>query len=352
MCLCSHNVKPFVCDKDIVVYKLFVKDNDGKFVIPYQMKPIKLGEVMQANGTLPELPLDYSDNQIGEGVIHAYIKDDIIESVKNYGLFAKAIIKAGTPFFVQFGMEEIASRELFITEEIVEGNGHYDEVFTNLKETREVIYNLMREQISSNNGVKVGDILLSDKKTFVSPDNIKKDMKIIGVVSYIRGNGQPHIVSLKQECHSWYKNRYCDTLVNVVNSYNEAVNDFNGKEYTERLLKEVKNKLSDYPALEYCAEYFTEGTQKGDWVFDSTGEILQTIRNAYLVNVTIDKINKINPNIKAEPIIYGAFYWASAEYSQTYAWLCGTGNAGVGGNYGKWYSHCVRPSLSLDVAQA
>ena len=61
MCLYSYNIKPFVCDKDIVVYKL-LKVHDNEFKTPYQGTSVSVDEVIKANGTLPEIPLDYSNN--------------------------------------------------------------------------------------------------------------------------------------------------------------------------------------------------------------------------------------------------------------------------------------------------
>lgn len=351
MCLYSYNIKPFVCDKDIVVYKL-LKVNDNKFKTFYQNTSVSVDEVIKANGTLPEIPLDYSDNKIGKGVIHAYIRNNIKDIIYDNGVFAKSVIKAGTPFFVQFDMEEVATRELFISSEIINCiniDNKIDEITSNLKETHEIIYKLMREQIVGKDGVKVGDVLLSDRKTFVTPENIAKDMSIIGVVGFINNDGIPHIISLYQEEKRWAKDY--SNPINIVNNYNnEVCNDFNGKKYTKNLFKKYSDRLDDLTALEYCVSYSTEGTKKGDWVLDSSGEVLQVIRNAYIINVTIDKINMVNSNIKADKIVFGTYYWASAERSSSYAWVCYTGNAKCYGWYSKWHSRYVRPSLAIDVA--
>lgn len=350
MCLYSHNIKPFVCDKDIVVYKL-LEVNDNEFKTPCQGTSVSVDEVIKANGTLPEIPLDYSNNNIGKGVIHAYIRNNIKDDIYDDRVFAKSVIKAGTPFFVQFDMEEVAARELFISSEIIDCNNidnKIDEITSNLKETHEIIYKLMREQIVGKDGVKVGDVLLSDRKTFVTPENITKDISIIGVVGFINNDGIPHIISLHQEEKRWAKDY--SNPVNVVNTYNEVCNDFNGKKYTKNLFKKYSDRLDDFPALEYCVSYSIEGTKKGDWVFDSSGEVLQVIRNAYIINVTIDKINMVNSNIKADKIIFASFYWASAETSQANAWYCSTDNADCYYGYTKWNIYYVRPSLAIDVA--
>ena len=325
--------------------------NDNEFKTFYQGTSVSVDEVIKANGTLPEIPLDYSDNNIGKGVIHAYIRNNIKDDIYDDRVFAKSVIKAGTPFFVQFDMEEVATRELFISSEIIGCNNidnKIDEITSNLKETHEIIYKLMREQIVGKDGVKVGDVLLSDRKTFVTPENITKDMSIIGVVGFINNDGIPHIISLYQEEKRWAEGY--SNPINIVNTYNEACNDFNGKKYTKNLFKKYSDRLDYFPALEYCVSYSTEGTKKGDWVFDSIGEVLQVIRNAYIINVTIDKINMINSNIKADKIVFGTYYWASAERSSPKAWSCNTANALCYKLNDKWYSYYVRPSLAIDVA--
>lgn len=350
MCLYSYNIKPFVCDKDIVVYKL-LKVNDNEFKTPYQGISVSVDEVIKANGTLPEIPLDYSNNIIDKGVIHAYIRNNIKYDIYDDMVFAKSIIKAGTPFFVQFDMEEVATRELFISSEIIDCiniDNKIDEITSNLKETHEIIYKLMREQIVGKDGVKVGDVLLSDRKTFVTPENITKDMSIIGVVGFINNDGIPHIISLYQEEKRWAEDH--SIPINIVNTYNEACNDFNGKKYTKNLFKKYSDRLDDFPAIEYCVSYSTEGTKKGDWVLDSSGEVLQAIRNAYIINVTIDKINMVNSNIKADKIVFGTGYWASADGNRTNAWYCYTGNASCYYWNVKWHIFYVRPSLAIDVA--
>ena len=73
MCLYSQNIKPLVADTDIVVYKHLVKGCEGNVYTPHQDTQVTLGHKFVAKGKLPKLPKNYSNNKIGEGVIHAYI---------------------------------------------------------------------------------------------------------------------------------------------------------------------------------------------------------------------------------------------------------------------------------------
>lgn len=342
MCLFSQNIKPFVAEKDIVVYKHLIRVNDGKIYTPHQDTNVEIGKVFKAKGEFPQLPEDYSDNNIGEGVIHAYITKEIFQ---NEGWkFVKGVIKAGTPFFVQFDMNEIAAAEIVLDDHFITKN-EYDDAKRNLDDTHKTIYDILRKENINKDGVSVGDCLLSDKKTFVSPDKLTSDMDIIGIVSFFYKDGRIHITSLKQSEKAWNDNDN-NTLDNEVNTYIEAANDFNGQLYTERLAKNHKKNVDDYPALSFCVNYETNGTKNGDWFFGSAGEILQTVRNTYLVNVTVDKLNEVKGSDYAEPINLHTLYWTSAEYSSPDMWGCSTSAASVG-YYGKWNARYVRPSLAI-----
>lgn len=345
MCLLSQNIRPLVADTDIIVYKHLEKGYKGEVRTPHQGTKVTLGQKFVAKGKLPKLPENYSNNEIGEGVIHAYINKATAESYLSQGEIVKAVIKAGTPFFVQFDMNEIAATEIVLDNDFqTYSEETVKEIEDNLDNTINVIYKLLREQNTCND-VSVGDYVLSDK-SIVTPDALTKDMEVIGIVSFFSKDGTPNATALKQTRREWGSTT--DSAVNAVNSYEKAVEDFNGADYTKKLYETYKDRLGDFPALKYCVEYETKGTKKGDWVFGSTGEILQTVRNAYLINRSVEKLNEVKGDCDyADEIIIGAFYWASAEANGTYAWDCGTGYAGCYGWSGKWGSGYVRPSLAL-----
>lgn len=85
MCLFSQNIKPLVADTDIVVYKHLVKGWDGNVHTPHQGTQVTLGQKFVAKGKLPKLPENYSNNEIGEGVIHAYIDKATAKSYLSQG---------------------------------------------------------------------------------------------------------------------------------------------------------------------------------------------------------------------------------------------------------------------------
>lgn len=345
MCLFSQNIKPLVADTDIVVYKHLEKSYNGEIQTPHQGTQVTLGQKFVAKGKLPKLPKNYSNNEIEEGVIHAYINKAKAECYLSEGEIVKAVIKAGTPFFVQFDMNEIAATEIVLDNDFqTYSEETVMEIEDNLDNTINVIYKLLREQ-NTCNGVSVGDYVLSDK-SIVAIDALTKDMEVIGIISFFSKDGTPNVTALKQNRREW--GRMTDSAVNAVKSYEKAVEDFNGADYTKKLYETYKDRLDDFTALKYCVEYETKGTKKGDWVFSSSGEILQTIRNAYLINRSIEKLNGVKGDCDyADEIIIGTFYWASAEANGTGARYCDTSYAYCGPCNLKGDSGYVRPSLTL-----
>ncbi len=345
MCLYSQNIKPLVADTDIVVYKHLVKRCNGNVHTPHQDTQVTLGQKFVAKGKLPKLPKNYSNNKIGEGVIHAYIDKTTAKSYLSQGEIVKAVIKAGTQFFVQFDMTEIAATEIVLDDDFqTYSEETVKEIEDNLDNTINVIYKLLREQ-NTHNGVSVGDYVLPDK-SIVAPDALTKNMDVIGIISFFTKDGTPKVTALKQTECKW--GMITDSAVNVVNSLEKSVEDFNDTDYTKKLYETYKDRLDDFPALKYCVEYETKGTKKGDWVFGSSGEVLQTVRNAYLINRSIEKLNEVKGDCGyADKIIIGTFYWASTESGSITAWACGTGSVGDYGWYGKWVGNVVRPSLAL-----
>lgn len=261
MCLFSQNIKPLVADTDIVVYKHLEKSYNGEIQTPHQGTQVTLGQKFVAKGKLPKLPKNYSNNEIEEGVIHAYINKAKAECYLSEGEIVKAVIKAGTPFFVQFDMNEIAATEIVLDNDFqTYSEETVMEIEDNLDNTINVIYKLLREQ-NTCNGVSVGDYVLSDK-SIVAIDALTKDMEVIGIISFFSKDGTPNVTALKQNRREW--GRMTDSAVNAVKSYEKAVEDFNGADYTKKLYETYKDRLDDFTALKYCVEYETKGTKKGD----------------------------------------------------------------------------------------
>ena len=146
MCLFSQNIKPLVADTDIVVYKHLEKECNGNVHTPHQGTQVTLGQKFVAKGKLPKLPENYSNNKTGEGVIHAYIDKTTAKSYLSQGEIVKAVIKAGTQFFVQFDMTEIAATEIVLDDDFqTYSEETVKEIEDNLDNTINVIYKLLRQ---------------------------------------------------------------------------------------------------------------------------------------------------------------------------------------------------------------
>lgn len=335
MCLYSSNIKPLVAKKDLIVYKELVKGK-GCILTPFQNMHVTLGRSIKPRGEMPELPSDYSENRVGEGVIHSYTNDIWGEYYDN-AFFAKAIIKAGTPFFVSIDGNYAASRELYLTSQ---KESYEKETRNELNETRNAILELLREENVTDDGVHVGDVLLSDM-SFTTPDEVTEESDAIGIVGFIRNN-VPYVISLEQKKAKWFDG-VKSKPANATENYLEAVNDFNGKKNTKTLRGKHKDNLEKYPALKYCLEYKTNGTKKGDWYFPSSGEMLQAVRNKFLIDSTAIILNSFG--INAELLHHGEHFCTSKEYNDEKPWACNACIAYVQVWGYKMNSHYVRPML-------
>lgn len=350
MCLYASNIKPLKAEKDLTIIKCIIPYGNGKYKSPAQETTIELNKTLVAEGNVAKLPNDYSSNEIGVGVIHAYIDSKTFKHHFNSCKFVKAIIKAGTELYVQFDGEEVAAKEIFITDNFI-NEDNLSDYESELEVTRQELVKLLRNQVCAraNNGAKIGDIYTHDKR-FIQPAHLTADMKPIGVVSYIRSDGEPHIIGLRQSEEMWcVVSASYGQISNTIDSLDKAINNDKGQEYTEILKERFADKLKDFPALNYCLEYETDGTNKGDWFFMSSGETLQTIRNAFIINTSIERINEIVGKGIAEPIEYGTWYWTVTSCGGRSAWRCYSGRAHIDNwnNHGNLLDHMTRPALSI-----
>lgn len=110
MCLFTNRTKPLVASKNLIVNKELVI-RDGKYYTPYQNVEVKLNSYLIApTSTSKDMSL-FGFNQISREGVHSYTHLD-----EHIGF--KAIIPKGTPFWISSDLREIASTELYITDEI------------------------------------------------------------------------------------------------------------------------------------------------------------------------------------------------------------------------------------------
>lgn len=331
-------MKPLIAKEDLVVYKEFFAYG-YQLITPFFKMETDYGKLMTASGDMPILPEDYSENRVSEGVIHSYI--EVGRKDINRKLLVRSVIKKGTPFFVSFDGSEIASRELLIGNEPAD-RSNPKAIMGELRKTRKTIYKWLYDENVGKNGIHVGDVLLTDM-TFITPGEVNRKNRenAIGIVGFIRKDGTPHVISLKQKNMAWFEKLTLKTT-NAIKTYSEAVNDFNGKEHTDKLLENFNGKLDGLSSLEYCLKYKTEGTNEGDWFLPSAGEMLQTVRNMFVINMTAAKLGKY-----ADKLIFANGYWSSTEYDNICTWMCSTEGANIYEATLKNHTWYVRPSLGI-----
>ena len=110
---------------------------------------------------------------------------------------------------------------------------------------------------------------------------------------------------------------------------------------------------STYPAMSQVNAYSQNGITQGDCFLPDAADLWDQFVMRHLIKKAIDKIVAGGGSYTTDntnPMRDGTYYWGSAEYSQSGAWLCSTSNAYVHYNLGKWLSIYVRPSLALAAA--
>lgn len=341
MCLNSQRLKPFIAKKDLKVFKVLIKTEEGNYKTLYQRYKVELNSLMIANDKKYEyFNLGYKWHEcqlsIEDGYIHSLFNN--IKGYLNGGerfCIVIAYIPKGTEYYVGTSFMDVCSKQLKLTDEFVS----LDNAVLTKEEIMDIISPIC-DSIDKNN-VCSGWMVKNDK-TFIHPseytDNMKDD--IIGIVGDII-NGKTIVVALDETKCKWcMENRKVDGMPTV--SYEDIYNDFNGKEYTD-IVKNNQNYQEDnnyFPAFDCCLKYETKGTEKGDWYLPSTGEE-HTIYNRHrdVINYSLFIIDK--------ELIKISYYWTSAEDSPMNAWYCNTCNTNLNAWHNKWFSSYVRPFLSI-----
>lgn len=84
--------------------------------------------------------------------------------------------------------------------------------------------------------------------------------------------------------------------------------------------------MGDYPAACCCRRFTSDGIAAGDVYLPAAGEVIYLIsRNAQIV----DSIKAINPDLISQPINGTSNFWASTEFSMSYAWCVSTSGGNI-----------------------
>ena len=114
MCLISQRLKPFVAKKDLKVFKILIKDEEGNYETPYQNCKVELNSLMQANENSDDYSKynwGYDDHkcqlQINGGFIHSLFHDIKEYRYNNNPCFVVAYIPEGTEYFISTGFIDV-----------------------------------------------------------------------------------------------------------------------------------------------------------------------------------------------------------------------------------------------------
>lgn len=312
MCLVTRLTKPFVAKKDIVCYKYLRKSGDD-YTTPFQSVSVELGKEMIANTKREYEGEDwnnYRKHGIEDGFIHALLGKEEM----NCNVAVKAIIPAGTEFYVGDECIEVCARKLILTTEVISPADVPDakiairelfaDYFESFFETPEV-------------EVAVGYYRLADGG-YVNPLNLTDDIKddIMGIVACIH-DGKVYVVSLDCTTSEWFTDDWTKSPMVCKKRHTDwtsAEDDFDGEGNTKAVLSHYTYSPERYPAFAWIANYQTKGTKKGDWHMGAAGEIIAIGRyNQFKINLAMALLDN------ATMIDY-KWLWSSSEYSLNTAW--------------------------------
>ena len=180
----------------------------------------------------------------------------------------------------------------------------------------------------------IGDILLDNKTCAVDTNAILNDRTPIGVVFDV---SRKRAIALEEESKQW-ASRDKDDIPGLTNygSADTAKGDYNGKSNTSLIIAHGDRNGYETPAADYCYNYTTAGTNKGDWYLPALGELYLIYQNKTTLNNNLSKIGgiQLDSNIR----------WSSSEYGNASAvWILETSSFPV---YGKPGVFKTRPILA------
>lgn len=324
MCLVTRLTKPFVAKKDIVCYKHLCKSGDD-YTTPFQDVKVKLGKKMVANAKRKYEGEDwnnYCKHGIEDGFIHALLGKKGI----NGNVAVKAIIPAGTEFYVGDDCIEVCARKLILTTEVISP--------ADVPDAKIAIRELFADYFESffeapEVEVAVGYYRLADGG-YVNPLNLTDDIKddIMGIVACIH-DGKVYVVSLDCTASEWRTDDWTKfTMVckKQHTNWTSVEDDFDGEGNTKAVLSHYTYSPERYPAFALIANYQTKGTKKGDWHMGAAGEIIAIGRdNQFKINLAMALLDN------ATMIDY-EWLWSSSEYTGSNAWGLDPSNGNVDRN--------------------
>lgn len=334
MCLYIGYKKPLVAQKDIVVYK-FVKKENGNYVTPFQNTPVNVNTLMIAEGDSEDIVKTiFRKYVIGSGAIHA-CTSSYHNEFDDSDVCLKAYIKEGTEFWVQDDFRQIAARSLYITDEVVT-----DKQNTDMAEICKMFIDVAP---TNKDGIRIGDVLLSDK-TYASPLGDFDKSKVIGYVACFnpQDDSPIHVGIINVYLPFLTDVQYNNSCHSLITSFNKE-DDFDGHKHTYDIANADDYKAELFKAIDYCINYSTEGTDKGDWHLGATGELIAIAKNLIFINSAII-LTGIGETIN------NSWSWTSSQHGDGQSWSISLDDSGSSICWSDSITsfRYVRPLLSLN----
>lgn len=330
MCLYLRDKKPRVAKEDITVLK-FVRVYNKLIISPMQHTVIHANEVLKASPDKEDIvPFDtdiLGNNlyTLNGGAIHAKLIKD-----RYFGYECrKAIIPAGTDYWVSVRGDEIAARSMIVTDI------KWDEGDNKVSES---LFEEILENAPEVNGVRIGDYLL-ENGDYTRPRKGLTEDEVVGIVAGFHG-GKPLIAAL-----TFFVNAYADRIYGskfgeyyIINK--DAIKTFNGRSITKRYKEERERRNKDrFEAFEACINYRKDKDEK--WYFGAAGEVATMLDNSIYLNAA-HHITNLGFLIRDE------WYNSCTEGGRDYSWGCYLGKYKV---FCRWYykddKNITVPFLSL-----
>lgn len=305
MCMYLTRQLPLVAKRDIICVKYLRVTADKEYKTPCQCTPVPIGEIFKAYPARVEIRNGSSITKaIHGGAIHAltYNHDKWFDGC----LPCKAIIPAGTEYWVDVNGYSLAAKQMIITNQAI-----------NIEIPDESLLRDMLEQVPTVEGISVGDYYIKDKG-FISPLSIKKDMlpEISGVVVGFKGT-EPLIWSGEVSdgrMDTEYNSQF-DKFISDPDS------DFDGEKHKEAFLKNYTEKF-DKDRFQAYAKCMSYKPHIGEWYIPAYAEQKEMVNNLLFVNAAAWFSH-------SGMFMVPGYYWTSSEYGVCSCWGIALGEDGA-----------------------
>ena len=327
MCLYLRDKKPRVAKEDITVLK-YVKVSDKFITSPLQKTVIHANEVLTAfpdKEDICSFGKDLFGNDtysLNGGAIHA----KLIKGGFSGCECRKAIIPAGTDYWVSVRADEIAARSMIITD-VDWDNGD--------NKVSDYIFEEILENAQEVNGVRIGDYIL-ENGDYTRPRKGLTEDEVVGIVAGFHER-EPIIAALTYFVGAFDK--MFNSSFGFFYGYDDVViKRFNGRYITEEYkVGDRRNKR--FEAFEACINYRKDKEEK--WYLGAAGEVATMLDNCIYLNAA--------HHITILGFLIGnEWYNSCSEKNCEYSWRCSVPCNRVSCYSG--YKRCQRrtvPFLSL-----